>query len=279
MTDTTNAPATTKPKELTASQSLRFSLEKMAPEFKKVLPKHVTEEKFMRTIFTALQTNPKLAECNSTKVIAACMKAAADGLLPDGKEAALIPMGSDVVYVPMVAGILKKVRNSGELASISASIVHKEDDFKYWIDETGEHIEFKPDHFGERGEPIGAFAIAKTKDGATYFEIMSQKQIMDVKNSGRAKNSGPWGGPFEDQMWIKSCIRRLSKRLPMSTDLEQTLSRDDELYNFDNEPPAKIEPKTKSSRLSKAMGTVEEETEEGEIVPPTTPVSEADTPL
>ena len=74
----------------------------------------------------------------------------------------------------------------------------------------------------------------KTKDGAVYIEILTVDDIKAIKNSSRGKN-GPWSGPFEKEMWKKSAIRRLSKRLPMSTDLEGTIQADDEMYSFEKE--------------------------------------------
>ncbi len=139
------------------------------------------------------------------------MKAAADGLLPDGREAALVQFKDSVQYLPMVGGILKKIRNSGELSSITSQIVHKGDKFRYWVDGDGEHVEHEPLVFGERGEQIGVYALAKTKDGAVYIEVLTMAQIAAVKNVSRAKD-GPWSGPFATEMHRKTAIRRLSKR-------------------------------------------------------------------
>ena len=66
---------------------------------------------------------------------------------------------------------------------------------------------------------------------------MTEAQIQDVKNVSKAKDSGPWSGAFADEMRRKTVLRRLSKRLPMSTDLEQVITRDDEFYDL-NQPAA-----------------------------------------
>jgi recombination protein RecT len=184
------------------------------------------------------------------------MKAAQDGLLPDGKEAALVPFKGSVTYMPMLGGILKKVRNSGELASITAHVIYKNDQFRYWVDSDGEHVTHEPLLFGERGEACGAYALAKTKDGAVYIEVLTDKDLRAIENSSRSKE-GPWTGPFRDEMKKKSAIRRLAKRLPMSTDVEQVIERDDEMYDItppqNVEPEPKIVPKKTSARLSKLV--------------------------
>ena len=233
-------------------EEVRGALTKMQEQFKMALPKQIDPDKFIRVVMTALQQTPALVTANRQTLYAACMKAAQDGLLPDGREAALVMYGQDAAYIPMVSGILKKVRNSGELASITSQMVHKNDRFRFWIDIDGEHIDHEPLMFGDRGEAIGVYALAKTKDGAVYVEVMDKAQVMAVKGASRAK-SGPWAGAFEHEMWRKTAIRRLSKRLPMSTDLEQVIRRDDELYDLEKptqEPPA---PVTKPKKLKKLI--------------------------
>lgn len=248
-------------KALTPVQAVKNDLARMKDQFRAALPSHIPVDKFVRTVQTAVATSPQLVASNKQSLFAASMKAAQDGLLPDGREAAIVTFknkqGEQIAqYMPMVSGILKKVRNSGELASITSQIVYEKDDFEFYVDEDGEHIKHKPNMFGERGKEIGAYALAKTKDGAVYIEVMTMDQIAAVKNVSRGKN-GPWSGPFASEMIRKTVIKRLSKRLPMSTDLEFTMKADDDLYDLDQQPEEKEinsgEDKTAPQRLSKLM--------------------------
>jgi len=243
----------TQTKALTPIDEVRGALAKMEPQFKMALPAQVSPEKFVRVAMTAVQQNPALLTADRQSLYGACMRAAQDGLLVDDREAAITMFGKAAVYMPMVGGILKKVRNSGELGSITSQIVHKNDKFRYWVDGDGEHIEHEPLMFGERGEAIGVYALAKTKDGAVYIEVMDKAAVMAIRGASRAKDSGPWAGAFEHEMWRKSAIRRLSKRLPMSTDLEQVIHRDDELYDFKATEEKPVEPQTKPTRLGKII--------------------------
>ena len=275
---------TTETKKITTLEEVSGALVRMEPQFKMALPPQINSDKFIRIVVTAVQMNPYLIapDVNRTTLYNSCMKAAQDGLMLDGREATLTIFGKDVAYMPMVAGILKKVRNSGELSSITSQIVFKNDRFKYWVDSDGEHIEHEPLMFGDRGEAIGVYALAKTKDGAVYIEVMDKAQVMAVKAVSKAK-SGPWAGSFEHEMWRKTVIRRLSKRLPMSTDLEQVITRDDELYDFDpkaDEP--KPEPKTRPTRLGKIIeATATPVQEEPPVMdePPIQYEPEADIPI
>lgn len=232
---------TQKPKEVSLVEVVKNDITRMEPQFKMALPPHIPAQKFVRILHTAVSTNNDLLNADRKSLFAACMKSAQDGLLPDGREAALVTFkdksGAKIVnYMPMVNGILKKVRNSGELSSITAMVVHEKDRFRYWVDADGAHMEHEPVLFGERGHIIGTYALAKTKDGALYIEVMSEEEIKAVRSVSRARDSGPWAGAFADEMRKKSAIKRLSKRLPMSTDLEQTLRADDELYMPDVTP-------------------------------------------
>ena len=241
----------TESKALTPVDALKQTLSKMS--FKDALPAHVTEEKFKRVLATAVSQTPALVKADRMSLFAAAMKCAQEGLLPDGREAALVTYGNTVQYMPMIAGILKKVRNSGELASITAMIVHKNDKFRYWVDADGEQILHEPLMFGDRGDAIGTYALAKTKDGGIYIEVMTLDQIEAVKSVSKSKDKGPWGGKFKHEMWKKTALRRLSKRLPMSTDLELTMHSDDDMYDVNKEPApveATVAPaETKPSRL------------------------------
>lgn len=253
-------------KQLTPAQAVKNDLARMKDQFKSALPNHISPEKFVRTIQTAVGTSPTLVAATKQSLFASAMKAAQDGLLPDGKEAAIVTFkdksGNQIAnYMPMVSGILKKVRNSGELSSITSQIIHKNDVFKFYVDDDGEHLKHEPEMFGDRGEAIGVYALAKTKDGAVYIEVMNADEVKKIQNVSRGKN-GPWSGPFASEMWKKSAIKRLAKRLPMSTDLEFTMRADDELYDLETPEPTKAEepPKdvTAPNRLNQMMA------EEGE---------------
>lgn len=213
---------------------VRGQLDKMRSQFALALPEHVSPEKFVRVVMTAVQSDPKLLQADRQTLFGAAMKCAQDGLLPDGRDAALVCYGTSVSYLPMIAGILSKVRRSGELKSITAHVVYENDAFSYTLGDD-EKIEHQPCMTGDRGRAIAAYGVAKTKDGGIYREVMTLEEINQVRNVSRAKNGGPWT-QWWGEMARKTVLRRLSKRLPMSTDLQQVFERDNEHYDLT--PPA-----------------------------------------
>lgn len=223
-------------RQLPAITEVRQQLSRMAPEIQKVLPEHVTTERFERVTLTALQRSPDLLSCDRKSLFESVMQCAADGLQPDGREAALTKFGNKVAYMPMVAGILKKIRQSGDLATITAHVVYESDTFDYWIDDEGEHLKHRPEMLGDPGATKAVYAMARTTDGSVYIEVLRMSDIDRIRKASRSGGSGPWAD-WWDQMAKKSAIRRLAKRLPMSTDLERVVQRDDQFYPYQDAPP------------------------------------------
>lgn len=207
-----------------------FNNPAMVAQFKAALPEHVTVEKFQRVVLTAIQSSFMLLQCDRVTLLKACMEAAADGLLPDGREGAIVPFRNgktgktEAQWQPMVWGLVKLVRNSGELRDIGAEVVRANDKFERWVDENGPHFRHEPSLTGD-GAPVGVYAYARTKDGGIYIEYMSWTEIEKFRALSKAKG-GPWETWPEEMAKVRP-IKRLCKRLPMSTDAIAALERDD----------------------------------------------------
>jgi len=262
--------------EITPMVAFRGTLEKMNKDLHDALPPQIPVEKFIRTTLTAVQMQPDLLAADRKSLLGSTMRAAQDGLLCDGREAALVifnskDKGKVVQYMPMVGGILKKIRNSGELASISAQVVYDKDHFEYTLGDD-EHISHKPFLGSERGAQIAVYAIAKTKDGAIYREVMSVADVEKVRASSRAGKFGPWVD-WWDEMAKKTVIRRLAKRLPSSADLDSVLAADNEASGFVQiQPQAPINitpaPEDQAAPLGRLKRSIAERA--GEVIEPTT---------
>ena len=255
----TNLPATAEKKQLT----LRERIENAGPEFKKALPGHIPVEKFIRTVQTALTMNPDLSRAGETReglqsLMTACTKAATDGLILDGREAALVTFKGQVTYMPMVAGLMKKARNSGDISTIDAILVHENDSFSYnpASDDAPDH---QPDWFGDRGEVVGVYAVVKLKDGTSQVEVMSRKQVLAIAAQSRnAAQYDPKTGKNFGEWWRKTVIRRISKYLPSSSDKDefmQAVSRIDDGFDFEATNGGPTEPaQTKPTGKTRGAG-------------------------
>ena len=248
------------PAQMQPIQAIRHTLEIMRKEFSAVLPPQIAPDRFVRTCLTAIQLQPALMQADRRSLYAAIMRSAQDGLFPDGRDAALViyrtKEGPRVQYMPMIAGLLKKLRQSGGLASISAHVVYEGDVFEYCLGDD-EAITHRPQLGGDAGKPIAAYAIAKMRDGSIWREVMSVEQIEKVRNVSRASNSGPWVS-FWSEMARKTVLRRLMKRLPSSSDLDQVTEADNETFDY-SEPQEQPATPAPTSIEQKILGHVEEE--------------------
>lgn len=234
-------------------EQVRAQLEKMEPQFRAALPKHVDPARFVRVTMTALQMNPNLLQADRRTLFASAMRASQMGLLPDGREGAIVMFKDQAQFMPMVAGIMKLVRNSGEISTWSVQAVHENDEFEcvFGDDERITHKRSK----GPRGPLIGAYSIVLMKDGERSREYMDLEEITAVRKRSRSGTSGPWVTDFAE-MAKKTVVRRHSKRLPMSTDLDEVLREDDALFHAPEQeaPPAadsEAPKRTRASRLDK----------------------------
>jgi recombination protein RecT len=213
--------------------TLREQFDARTPDLKNALPTSIPPERFINVTMTAVRLNPDLLACERQSLWTACLRAASDGLLPDGREGAIVPFKDKAQWMPMVGGLLKRFRNSGQFKSISVGIVHEGEEFAYWLDEHGEHMRHVPGDGA--GKPLKAYAMATTSDGGVMIKVMTEAEINKRRNASRAKNSPLWTEWIEEA-WMKTVLRNLAKRLPMSSDLDDLIRRDDDLYEFDKKP-------------------------------------------
>lgn len=273
MSTETKTPPAQKADEVT------WTLETMAPEMAKMLPEHIPVERFMRTVRTAINMNPELSKGNRNVFFQELMKCAQDGLLPDGREAVINSYKGKAKYIPMVAGLCKKARNSGEIGTIDAEVVYENDEFDSWIDEKGRHFRHKKAR-KDRGDPVLTYGYVITKDGAVYYDEMDEEQIKAVENCSTSPDAySPWKGPFRDEMKRKTVLRRLLKhRVPTSADLDLALRRDDDLYDL-NAPKPPAEP-GRANRAAAIMGAGEEKKQSPDNRPePPAPPKDEDLPI
>lgn len=198
-------------------KDLRTQLDEYVPEFQAALPSNIPVEKFRRVVVTAINKDPALYRADRRSLFTACIRAAQDGLLPDGREAALVVFGKDVQYIRMVGGLYKMIHQSGGLKSINSEVVYEKDKFRFWVDDEGQHLTHEPDLFADRGSPIGVYAHAISKDGGVYIEIAGIAEIEKIRSVSRSdttKPNNPWSKWWCEKAKV-AITKRLAKRLPI----------------------------------------------------------------
>ena len=236
----TDNKVTTKAK----GKEIQSLLENRKQQFMQAMPKHISFDKFVRVVMTSLATTPKLLECDKGDLMLKMMHCASLGLQPDGLngEAYLIPFKNnragrmDCQMIIGYKGLLKLARQSGELSSINAFVVHENDTL---VLDAFRGCSYEQLTSGDRGEVIGFLGVALFKkqageaEAAYQYRYMSVQDIEDVRDNSQgyqsakryAKNgkiNSPWFTHF-NAMGEKTVIRRLCKLLPSSVELSNAL--------------------------------------------------------
>lgn len=217
------------------------------------LPKHMNADRMLRVMLTTVNASgyvgEKLRQCTPESLIAALMKCSQYGLEPDGRHAHLIPYGKECQLIFDYKGLVALVRRSGEIKTIHADVVYENDEFSYCYG-TGAHLRHKPVLKGDRGDVIAAYSFVVSSTGEESFEVMSYDDILDVRDKSQGyqfakqnKKQTPWDEHFAE-MAKKTAFRRHSKWLPLSFELKEAISADDENSpegRFERAKPAKVE--------------------------------------
>jgi recombination protein RecT len=236
------------PRQLSGVALMKHQLDRMGSEFKKALPGHISPEKFVRTAQTAIALTRNIEKANPASLMAACSKAAADGLILDGREAALVvDFRGDVQYRPMMRGLLKLAHNSGAIHSLVVEVAREQDDFTYSPTSTPP-ITHEIDLRKPRGDVFAVYALATLKSGGIVHDVMTVEDINRIRDrsdawkafANKKISSTPWSTDWSE-MARKTVFRRLSKYLPSSTDRDdfhQAVERIDDDYGFEAEADA-----------------------------------------
>lgn len=218
-------------------------------ELKVALPAHLNPDRMVRIALTCFRQNPTLAECEPASVFAAVVMASQLGLEPGLMgQAYLIPYNKKVKrkneqgrevelwvkecqLIPGYQGLVDLARRSGRIKSLEAHVVYSNDKFVCRFGMTPDLVH-EPHWDGDRGEMRLAYAVAHLADGGTHVEVMTRSQIhairdrsQNVQNAKKWNKTTPWDTD-EEQMWIKTILRRISKFLPKSVELASALALD-----------------------------------------------------
>lgn len=218
--------------------ALKRQLEQSKHEFLPLLGNSSANvDRFIRVVLNAVLATPDLLNANRRTLIAACMRAAQDGLLPDGREAVLNIYNTKVSqrgepdrwekaaqYLPMVGGLIKKLYESGEVTYIDAACVYEKDRFTFRRGEEPK-LEHEPTMEEDPGPIIAAYVVAKLKSGEIKREVMPRRDIERVKGASKSASNGPWV-TWYDQQAIKSVIKRLYKQMPKADAFEAVAESD-----------------------------------------------------
>jgi recombination protein RecT len=138
----------------------------------------------------------------------------------------------DISYM----GMIKILTDAGAVKNVDAGVIYSNDkyDFRRGSDPYFKHQPV----LANKGEKVGAYAIAFLRDGGFQFEILGREEIEKIRATSESyKNEegrkySPWE-TWEDEMWKKSVLKRLFKLLPKTNFSDQLIAAIS--HDYDNE--------------------------------------------
>lgn len=236
-TESLKAQVQTKTNEVANQQkqpTIDDYLKKMAPAMAEALPKHMDIDRLSRLAMTTIRTTPALKNADMGSLLGAVMQAAQLGLEPGLMgHCYLLPFQNrkkgitEVQFIIGYKGMIDLARRSGHIKSIYAHAVYSNDEFEYELGLESKLIH-KPTMDEDKGEFIGAYAVAHFKDGGYQFEFMSKADIEKRKGRSKSGNSSysPWATDYEE-MAKKTVVRHMWKYLPISVEVQQQVAYDE----------------------------------------------------
>lgn len=221
-------------------------------------------ERFMSVALDAIVRDQNVLTADLMSLVNSVRHAAIMGLEPTG----IMGEGAIVVYrdrdqggkkiaqfQPMVRGLSKLARNSGQVAAIGVDVVHEKDRFEYRSGSSPE-IVHEPFIEGDPGSMIGAYAYVRLTSGELVplylrtAEIFKRRQVSKSwQNSGEASIWGTW----PEEMAKKTVLRRLLiEKVPLSPRAMQALALDAE-NDSPGGDPERVERQQLPSRTARRL--------------------------
>ncbi|MFJ6841420.1 recombinase RecT [Streptomyces griseoluteus] len=213
--------------------------------FTDALPRHVDKAHFTAV---ALSVLPNLKNCTNHSIMTSLLACARFGLEPDGRQAAIIPYGSTATFQPMYQGYIELMYRHPAVDTVHFGWIREKDEWDF------EPTAPSPRDFrhrprvdltdDERGPVILAYAFAWIGGHRSQVIMLNRPQATEIRDKyskgyakavREGKNDSPWQTSF-DAMWAKSCVRRLVKVVPTSTELTELINADDDADNTSAAP-------------------------------------------
>jgi len=146
-------------------------------------------EDLQRAIHLLFKDNMSLARCDTGSIIEAIKYCQLMGWLPGKmfKQAYFIPYGNKVQLIPGYKGLIKLAYENGY--EIISETVHANDVFvaPYFDPEHGKIVDHQ--QAMERGEMIGAYAVALMRNGKWNANYLNLNDIWQKAQKGKSKGS------------------------------------------------------------------------------------------
>lgn len=157
---------------------------------------------------------PALEVCTQASICNSLLEMVIKGLSVAKKQCYFIVAGNQLTFWEDYRGKLMRAIRDTEIASVTAQVVYKGDEFVYTVDELGQYQLVKHETKLENinlANIQGAYAVVVRKDGTRWLEVMTIEQIRKSWQQGAARGNSGAHNNFTDQMCKKTVISRACK--------------------------------------------------------------------
>lgn len=217
-------------------------IEKSKPQIKMALPNDYDHERFTRIAKSILKVNPELIQCEPMSFLSALMTSAQLGLEPNTpmQYAYIIPYKGKATFQIGYQGLLNLMYRSPRTLAFYATEVRDTDD--YLFEKGTEPKIYHKINIKNRGEVIAYYAVYKTVDGVSTFDVMSKEEVEKHRNKySKYKNSPAWTNSF-DAMALKTVAIKTLKFVPKDVEITRIMALDDKVRNRIDKDMTEVEP-------------------------------------
>jgi len=203
--------------------TLQRQFDPLMPRLAAALGKVMPVEQLMQSVYLSVERNPKLMHVDRQSLFSAAMTAAVLGLPVDNVTGQGFIIPFNVKNKGQVAQFMTGYKGMVTLAarssfSVRGDVVRRRDDFS--MDKARGVVEHHVNWSGDRGEIVGAWALAASNHLPPVVEFVPIEDLLELRARAKSAQSdtfSPWLDPKIGfaAMCGKTAKRRLARSLPL----------------------------------------------------------------
>ncbi len=178
--------------------------------------------RFKDSLIVQMSKNPKIALCSTASIIQCAFDIALSGLMPDGRNAHLVPFKDKCTVIFDYKGYVSQILKNPDYVDVKAIIVYANEEFEVQFGDVITHKNIIDP--SKRGQAIGCYSMVKHSSGERLFNYMSKEEIEVIRDGSQGyktakkyNNESIWDVNTEE-MWKKTVIRRHQKTLKLDAE-------------------------------------------------------------
>lgn len=192
--------------------------------------KRMDPQEFKVSVVNAIKKNPALLECEVSSLFGSILTAAELGLMPNTpfQLSYIVPYFNNDIKMKQAQfqigylGWIELAGRNESIAQMSSELVYANDDFED-VKGSDPVLLHKPAK-NDRGERIGAYAIAWLTNGHKIWCYLPKEDILKIKKLSKGSDSkhSAWNEDNDPNgwMWKKCAIKQLAKMLPKTREIQ-----------------------------------------------------------